>query len=156
MKVNKNDISATLEIDREELAQLLAKGVMKIGGKRNFTLNSNLPPQIFVNLSFSRNLTKREVTERKEMMERAEKILINDFIDDFQNHTVGNKNSVSRISITVKGFVGREESLAKLISEPASELVKFRGISQGMVDILETYVKSRGFRFAIQNGNELV
>ncbi|MEO5646164.1 MAG: hypothetical protein ABIO57_03665 [Candidatus Paceibacterota bacterium] len=154
MKVTKNDISATLEIGKEDLVKLLAKGAMKITGDRNFTINTNLPDKIFVNLAFARKLTKREISERQEMMENAKGIPLRDFMIDFHDHTVGNKNSVTRIGLAVRasGWV----YLSDMLSVPATELTKFRGISQSMVDILEGYVKSRGFRFAIQNGTELV
>lgn len=155
MKLNKTNTGANLEISKEELIKFLAKGLMKITGSRDFTFSANLPEQIFISLSLSRKLTKNEIKEQQEMLKRAEEISMIDFMDDFQNHT-GNAMASKHTITRVTHLRAHCKTLKELISKPADELLKYRNIGKPGIDLLEHYVKSRGFRFATKNGSSLI
>lgn len=153
-----NDKKTTLSITRDELAKILNEKYLNNDEK--FQFRSNLPYNISIDFFFNYITvqTAEEIEARKQSLEKAKKIKLKDFLEEFKaTSTQLTKYSISQFYNALKNWYKTETiGLDYIILMPKEEMLKFRRVGANGLDLFELFMKEKGFRFAFHDGEKLV
>lgn len=157
MEINKlNDKKTTFSITRDELAKMLNEKFLDNDEK--FLFKSNLPYNINIDFFFNYITiqTEQEIQDRKQSLERAKNIKMEDILDEFKaTATPLNKLAISQFYNALQ-YPTRNKTLDYILSLEVTELSKFRRVGVKTVELFELFLKEKGFRFAFHDGEKLV
>lgn len=161
MHIQKAKHRTDIHISKDEIIALVAKNFLK-NQKQYVAHIKNLPAKmVFSFIHFK--ITKDEIETRKESLQKAAITDFLDFVKEFKKTTTPQtKKVISQFYnacesvYSFRDLKSKKTTLEYIISGTKEDFSRFRGIGQGGLDLFETFLASKGHRFAQWNGKENV
>lgn len=152
MDIQKNESDISIRISKDELMALIAEKYI-VTEKQFVSTANNVPAQMWFKFTFVKN-SEPEIAARKKSLEEAERIKLSDFIEEFRKtSTAETKKTISHFCNGCMRSEFKYVSLADVISKPKNRLW-VRGTGGKGMDLFETFLISKGHRFAQEIGKE--
>lgn len=157
MEIKELGNSTAIEVSRDEAMDIITKALLKT--KKDFTVKSNLPYSIRMEVLYVPKQTKKTINAWKKRLEESKLINFYEIIEEFRTTASGSSaKAVSQFCNVFSSLRNRPDiSLFEMIEVPAEKnLMKFNRIGKNGVALFEAFLKTKGFRFAVWNGKEYV
>lgn len=155
MKIEKNPKGLEIHVNSSELVDYFLKLALKqVKSKRPYKYSTAGATGFRIDVRFIETPSKKDLNRRKVMLERAKKIKLAEFIEEFRlTATKENQRSISQFCNV---FKGTEESLEYLVSINKGSMLSFRRVGPVALDLFEQFLKIKGFTFATWTGKEWI
>lgn len=155
MNIKKLPNGLEINVNYTELTDYFLKLALKqVKNKKPYQYSTAYATGFRIDVRFIETPSKKNLNKRKTMLEKAKKIKLTEFIEEFR--LTSNKENQRLISIFCNKSWSKEDSLEFFVSMGKEEMLKFRGIGSKVLNLFEQFLKSKGFEFATWTGKEWI
>lgn len=156
MKIDKLPNGIEITVESHELVDHFLKLALKqVKNKKPYQYSTAYATSFRIDVRFIETPSKSYLKKRKIMLEKADKIKLVEFTEEFRK--TGNKNNQRLISQFCNIFRGwKDETLKYLLERDKADMLKFRRVGPKALDLFEKFLNGKGFEFAIWNGEKWV
>lgn len=156
MNIKKLPNGLEINVNSTELTDYFLELALKqIKNKKPYQYSTAYATGFRIDVRFIETPSKRNLNKRKIILEKAKKIKLKEFIEEFRlTGTKENQRLVSQFCNVFKHW--NDESLEYLVAEGKESVLKFRRVGPIALDLFEQFLKSKGFAFATWTGKEWV
>jgi hypothetical protein len=156
MNIKKLPNGLEINVDSSEMINyFLSLALKQVKNKKPYKYSTAYATGFRIDIRFIETPSKRNLNKRKIMLEKAKKIKLTEFIEEFRStSTKENQRLISQFCNVFNYW--NEESVGFFVSRGKEEVLKFRRIGSKALDLFEQFFKSKGFAFATWTGKEWV
>lgn len=156
MKIEKVPGGLKIDVESVEIIDYFLKLALKqIKNKKPYRYSTAYASSFKINIRYIETPSKRTLNKRKAVLEKAKKIKLTEFIEEFRlTSTEDNKRLISQFCNVFKNW--GKESLEGIISEGKKDALRIRGVGPVALDLFEQFLKKKGFEFASWTGEKWI
>ena len=156
MNIKKFSNGIEINVDSTELTDHFLKLALKqIKNKKLYQYSTAYATGFRIDVRFIETPSKKNLNKRKIILEKAKKIKLTEFIEEFRLTSIKeNQRVVSQFCNAFKYW--KEESLECFVSEGKENMLKIRRVGPAALDLFEQFLKTKGFAFATWTGKEWI
>lgn len=155
MNIKKNTNGLEVNVDSGEIIDhFLNLALKQIKNKKRYKYSTAYVKSFRIDIRFIETFPRSYLSKRKTMLEKAKKIKITDFIEEFRS--TSNKENRFSVAQFCNSFKYCEDQLDRLITEDKKRIFDLARVGPQTLDLFEEFLKNKGFEFGIWDGEKFV